>query len=187
MPEWREMTVQIDSEARQPSQVACFLEDLKCWEAWDTTCGQKAMDIIPSITWRREALGLDRWSARRSSLKGREKAIVNQTNIGASYFKGNVRETSERRDGAHMGFSQRIDTILNWIELNWIKSLHYRFASLSYDTSTPNNRLRGMQRFWWQLGWKTRTNDHMIYLILSHSLRVLFLSWYAIPAFSTTS
>ena len=26
-----------------------------CWEAWDTTCGHKAKDITPSITWRREA------------------------------------------------------------------------------------------------------------------------------------
>ena len=113
--------------------MACFLEDLKCWEAWDTTCGQKAMDIIPSITWRREALGLDRWSARRSSLKGREKAIVNQTNIGASYFKGNVRETSERRDGAHMGFSQLIDTIeLNWTELNKILALQICLPVLWY-------------------------------------------------------
>ena len=28
-------------------------------------------------------------------------------------FKGNIRETSERRGGAHMGFLERIDTILN--------------------------------------------------------------------------
>ena len=42
--------------ATQPSQMACFSEDLKCWEAWDTTCGRKAKDITPSIAWRREAL-----------------------------------------------------------------------------------------------------------------------------------
>ena len=40
---------------KQPLQVACFSEDLKCWEAWDTTCGHKAKDITPSIAWRREA------------------------------------------------------------------------------------------------------------------------------------
>ena len=28
-------------------------------------------------------------------------------------FKGNVGETSERRGGAHMDFSERINTILN--------------------------------------------------------------------------
>ena len=28
-------------------------------------------------------------------------------------FKGNLGEMSERRDGAHMGFSERIDIILN--------------------------------------------------------------------------
>jgi len=32
--------------------------------------------------------------------------------------KGSFGETSERRDGAHMGFSVRLDTILNRTELN---------------------------------------------------------------------
>ena len=31
-------------------------------------------------------------------------------------FKDNAGETSEREDGAHMGFSERIDTILNRTE-----------------------------------------------------------------------
>ena len=30
-------------------------EDLKCWGAWDTKCGNRVKDITPSITWRREA------------------------------------------------------------------------------------------------------------------------------------
>ena len=30
-----------------------------------------------------------------------------------NYFKGNVGETSERLGGAHMGLSERIDTIMN--------------------------------------------------------------------------
>ena len=42
--------------AEQLSQVAFFSEDLKCWGAWDTTCGYKTKDITPSIAWRREAL-----------------------------------------------------------------------------------------------------------------------------------
>ena len=53
---------------------------------------------------RPEERGVERESARRSSLKGRERAIVNQTNVVA---------TSERRGAAHMGFSERIYTILN--------------------------------------------------------------------------
>ena len=32
-------------------------------------------------------------------------------------FKGNVGKTSERQGGAHMGFSEHTDTILNWQEL----------------------------------------------------------------------
>ena len=55
MPEWREMTDQTDWRAKQPSQVARFSEDLKCWGVWDSTCGHKAKDITPSIAWRREA------------------------------------------------------------------------------------------------------------------------------------
>ena len=38
-------------------------------------------------------------------------------------LKGNVGETSERQGGAHMGFSERIDTVLNWTELNWVQQL----------------------------------------------------------------
>ena len=39
---------------RWPWQMVCVPEDLKCWGAWDTTCGHKAKDITPSITWRRK-------------------------------------------------------------------------------------------------------------------------------------
>ena len=45
------------------------------------TCGHKAKDIIPLIA-SVEERGVKRGSARRSSLKGRERVIVNQTNIG---------------------------------------------------------------------------------------------------------
>ena len=61
---------------------------------------------------RLEERGMERGSARRSSLIGRERAIVSQTNIGI-VSKATVGETSERRDGAHMGVSERIATILN--------------------------------------------------------------------------
>ena len=68
------MTEQINWRAKQPSQVACFSEDLKCWGAWDTTCGHKARDITPPIAWRRETWkeevlddlpGVMGWSAHR--------------------------------------------------------------------------------------------------------------------------
>ena len=56
----------------QPSPVACFSEDLKCWEAWDITRGYKAKDITLSVAWRREALkeeALDdlHWTDERGS------------------------------------------------------------------------------------------------------------------------
>ena len=54
---------------------------------------------------------IDRLEERQSSSKGRERAIVNQTNI-RTISKATFGKT-ERRGGAHMGFSERIDTILN--------------------------------------------------------------------------
>ena len=61
---------------------------------------------------RLEDRGVKRGSARRSSLKGRERAIVNQTNIG-TVSKATLGKLL--RDGveAHMGFSERIDTTLS--------------------------------------------------------------------------
>ena len=110
MLEWTEVTEQIDWRAKQSSQVACFLEDLKCWGAWDTTCGHKTKDITPSIAWRR---GLERGSARRSSLKGQEGHC--QPHKPQNRFKNsNNGETSERWGGVHNGFFKCIDTILNW-------------------------------------------------------------------------
>ena len=51
-PEWREMTEQTDCMAKQPSQVACISEDLKCQGAWETTCGHKAKDMTQLTAWR---------------------------------------------------------------------------------------------------------------------------------------
>ena len=49
----REMTEQTEWQAKQLPQAACT-SDLKCWGAWDTSCGYKAQDTTPPITWRRE-------------------------------------------------------------------------------------------------------------------------------------
>ena len=55
-----------------------------------------------------EERGIERGSAQRSSLRERERAIVNQTNIGTV-----SKATLGKRGGAHMGLPERIDTILN--------------------------------------------------------------------------
>ena len=41
-----------------------------------------------------------------------------QSDVHWNCFKGNTGETSERWGGVHMGFSECIDTILNWTEQN---------------------------------------------------------------------
>ena len=54
----------------------------------------------------------DRGGDKRSSSKGRERDIINQMNIG-NVSKATTGNLSERRGGAHMGFSERIDATLN--------------------------------------------------------------------------
>ena len=61
---------------------------------------------------RLEERGVERGSARRSSLKGREKAIVNQTNIG-TIAKATLGRLLRDGGGSHMDFSERIDTTSN--------------------------------------------------------------------------
>ena len=52
--------------------------------------------------------------SRTRGLKGRERAIVNQTNIQWNRFKGNVGGFSEAVvERIIMGFTERVDTILN--------------------------------------------------------------------------
>ena len=50
---------------------------------------------------RLEERGVERGSAGRSFLKGRERAVVNQTNLGIVSKVALVGETSGRRGGAH--------------------------------------------------------------------------------------
>ena len=60
-----------------------------------------------------EETGVERGSARQSSLKGQERAIVNQTNIRTVSKATLGKHLRDGMDGAPMGFSERIDTILN--------------------------------------------------------------------------
>ena len=68
-------------------------EELKCWGARDTARGNKARDTTLPIAWRR---GVERGRARWSSLEGRERAIIIQTNIG-TVSRATLRE--RLRDG----------------------------------------------------------------------------------------
>ena len=63
--------------------------------------------------WKEEALDDLSWKDERI------KAVVNQTNTGNISKVTKLGESSERRGWgrSHMGFSERIDTILNWTEL----------------------------------------------------------------------
>ena len=61
---------------------------------------------------RLEERGVERGNARRSSLKGRERAIVNQTNIGTVSKATLGKLLRDELDHINMGVSKRIDTIM---------------------------------------------------------------------------
>ena len=67
---------------------------------------------------RLEARGMERGNAQQSSLKGRERTI-SQSDKNWNCFKGNTGETSERQGGVHVGFTERIDIVLNWPDRNF--------------------------------------------------------------------
>ena len=79
----------------KPPQVVCFSEDLKCWEAWDTTHGHKAKGITP-LTPQRERRG-----KRKHCMIFLERMRKGncQSDKQWNCFKGNFGETSERQDG----------------------------------------------------------------------------------------
>ena len=83
----------IDWQAKRPSQVACIAEDLK-----HSAYGHKAKDTTASTAWRR-------------GMKGQEGHC--QSDEQWNSFKDNTGKTSDRHDGAHMGFSKYINTIFN--------------------------------------------------------------------------
>ena len=62
---------------------------------------------------RLEETGLERGSARQSSLKGRERATVSQTNTGIVAKAALGKLLSYVMERIIIGFSARIDTILN--------------------------------------------------------------------------
>ena len=62
---------------------------------------------------RLEERGVERGSARRSSLKGRERAIISQTNIGTVSKATLGKLLRDRVVRIIMGFSECTDTILN--------------------------------------------------------------------------
>ena len=103
--EWREMTVEIDWRAKQPSQAACVPEDLKYWRAWDTSCGHKAKDITPSTAWRREA--------------GKEEALSDLSWITSFQILCTNSFMKEWREGKYKSpFLSTVETVLNGIGLS---------------------------------------------------------------------
>ena len=93
-------------------RLVCKAEDLKYLGAWDTNCRHKVIEHHPID--RLEERGVERGSARWSSSKGRERAIVSQSNA-RNISKAPLGKRL-RRVGAHTSFDECVRTTLN---LNW--------------------------------------------------------------------
>ena len=79
-------------------------------------------DISPAIVWRishQQLSGGEKHEKRKFLMIFLERTREGhqQSDEHWNHFKGNARETSERWGGAHMGFFECIDTILNWTEV----------------------------------------------------------------------
>ena len=115
MPEWREMLEQIDCWAKQSSQMACVLEDLKCWRAWDTTCWHKAKDTITPFTLRREAWKKESlydlpWKDKTGPLSVRETRKLSKATLAKLLW--------DRVESIYIWTLPSADTILNWTEFS---------------------------------------------------------------------
>ena len=136
MPEWRETTEQIDWRAKQPSQMACFSEDLKCWEAWDTTCGHNAKDITPLLAWRREALKEEALDDLPRKDERRPSSIRRKWELFQRQRWGNFWETGW---SAYWLFrAHRCHLELNWTEQK--ESSHIQISNTVMKWRTKLNR-----------------------------------------------
>ena len=103
--EWRELTKQTDWPHK--------------WLASQKTCSVEKLETLPVGTKPRTSHhplpggGMERGSARWSCLKGWERAIISQMNTGTVSKATLGKLLKDRVQRVHMGFSERIDTILN--------------------------------------------------------------------------
>ena len=94
-----------------------WLASRKIWSVEELGTSLRAQSQGRHTFDRLEENGVERRSDRQTSLKGRERPSSGSPHWNR--FKGNFEETSKRSGRAHMGFSERIYTILDWTELNW--------------------------------------------------------------------
>jgi len=92
------------------------VSDLNCWGAWDIAWRNKAKNIIPSITWRREM-----W--KEEALDNLPWEGYHQSDKQWNCLKGNAGKTDETHIQYRLFWVQRYHPELNWrhtwLELNW--------------------------------------------------------------------
>ena len=106
---YKKLVTHVESRA---SAVSLFESGEWCYIKAINNNGLRAQSQGRHTIARLEERDVERGSERRSSLKRTREGHC-QSEEHWNRLKGNVGETSERRGGAHMSFSERIDTILD--------------------------------------------------------------------------
>ena len=107
------------------------------WQLADHSSGHKAKAITPSIARRREAL---REEALDDLLWEVESGPSSVRRTLEPFQSRHWEKGSERRIGAHMRISVRIDTILNWTEPFWTSGYLSIFTRQDRKDSTSGQR-----------------------------------------------
>ena len=132
---------QADWREKQPSQVACVSEGLRCWGAWDTICGSISKGTIDHLEERDverevlEDLPLKRreWSSSaRRTLKVHnyigfsERIIICHLNsaeiqdyVPCIYSHSSWELASAAKVFVVVSARRLSNTLLDWTELNW--------------------------------------------------------------------
>ena len=124
---------------KQPSQMNCVSEDLKCWGAWDTPCGRKAKDL----SHHRSPGGKRR---RKNDIEMTRQGLVWTRQKNENSFKGNMLgiwwETAWR---AHIILWASPSALrMPWTEANWALYIYiyiYRLEVFHFHSGLPSPSL----------------------------------------------
>ena len=105
------------SEEKWPSRQTVRKSNPPKWLASRKLRSAEELETLPSDTKPRTSHHCS-LAAKRRALPSKDETEPSSVRRTLETFqRGNVGETSERQSGAHVRFSERIDTILNWPEL----------------------------------------------------------------------
>ena len=129
--------------------MTCILKDHKCYRAWDTVCGHEAKTSHTIHHLKERAA--ERGTLWQSSLKGWERAIINQSNTGKTFVtRGNAYRLSQ---------TQKHHLELNWSKF-WGSGLLCKLRCGNPRITVHLRRVTTSTNFIWDLNDDRHTHTH---------------------------